>query len=153
MGDALVGLARADIDQPFAQHRLVDEGAPPEGARDTGMAGRDQVDGRARDIDDLTLRDRTDAVVHLIEDEHVEVAEVARYEIGHDLALAIRQNLVAAGESVEDQVDVLGIVALVDQVDPRTHLPDPRHEVVEGRSILVGQRLETLKLPNERMVH
>ncbi len=56
---------------------------------------------------------------NLIEDEHVQIAEITRHENGHDLALAIRQNLIAAGVAIEDEVHVTGDVAFLDQIRPR----------------------------------
>ncbi|MCJ2136222.1 hypothetical protein MKK69_19565, partial [Methylobacterium sp. J-026] len=51
---------------------------------------------------------------HLVEDEHVQVAKIARYEEYHDLAMAVRKDIVPAGEAVEDQQDVVGLVAFLD---------------------------------------
>ena len=53
-------------------------------------------------------RERGDGVVHGLEDEDMQVAEVARHEIGHDLTGAVRQRLVAAGEALQDEVHVAG---------------------------------------------
>ncbi len=92
-------------------------------------------------------------MVHLVEDEDVQVAEVARHEQGHDLALAVRQDLVAAREAVEDEEDVLGLVALLNQILASPDLPDLDHQTVQGPTGLIGEGLETLELACQRMLH
>lgn len=53
-------------------------------------------------------------MIHLAEDGDVQVAKVAGHQPRHDVALAVRQQLVAAGETLDDHVNVVGLVALVD---------------------------------------
>ena len=58
-------------------------------------------------------------MIHRPENEGVYIAQVARNEIGHDVALAVRQDLVAAGEPRQHQMDVVGSFALADDVGAR----------------------------------
>jgi hypothetical protein len=84
------------------------------------MVLRDVLDDVARDEDDLAAGERRDGMVHLTQDRHVQIADVTRHEVGHDLALAVRQELVAAGEALQDQMHVIGPITRVDQVMART---------------------------------
>src|SRR5215207_8727109 len=56
--------------------------AAHQNARDGGPF-REFQDALARDLHDRAAGQRGDAVVHLLEDEHVQIAEVARNEVGH----------------------------------------------------------------------
>ena len=115
VGDALLGGSCADVDQPLAQRRLVHQRAPPQGPGQRRPLGHLQ-DARPGDVHHPARRQRGDVVVHGAQDEYVQVAEVARDQVGHDLAAAVGQQLVAAGEALEDQIHVRGIIAFPDQV-------------------------------------
>jgi len=153
VGDALIGRTPADVDQPFSQNGFVHQGAPPERTRDHRVMRRDGIDGRARDVDDLTLGDGADVVVHMVEDEDVEVTEVARHQERHDLALAVRKHLVAAGEAIHDKMHVARGVALTDQVRSRRHLSHPGHKRPQCFDFSAAEFLEALKLLKQRILH
>ena len=61
-------------------------------------------------------------MVHLLEDEHVQIAEVARNEVGHDLACAVGEQLIAARKALQDEMHVGWRVALPDQIFARPDL-------------------------------
>jgi hypothetical protein len=50
-------------------------------------------------------------VIHRPQNEYVHVAKVAGDEVRHDVALAIRQDFIAAGEPLQNQMDVIGSFA------------------------------------------
>src|SRR4051812_12418155 len=61
-------------------------------------------------------RDGAYRMVHLAEDKHTQITKVARHEVGHDLATAIREHFIAASESIEQEVDLIGRVTFTDDV-------------------------------------
>ena len=54
-------------------------------------------------------------MIHMVEDEDVDVAQIAGEQDGHDLSLAVRQHLVPNGLAFEQQEHNPWIVALLDQ--------------------------------------
>ena len=58
-------------------------------------------------------------MIHRPQNEYVHVAKVAGDEVRHDVALAIRQDFIAAGEPLQNQMDVIGSFALSDDVGAR----------------------------------
>ena len=68
-------------------------------------------DRLARNLDNLAGREGGDGVIHLLQDRDVQITPIPRHEIGHDLALAIGQELVAAGEALKHQMYIVGLVA------------------------------------------
>lgn len=92
-------------------------------------------------------------MVHLIEDEDVQVTEVARHQVGHDLALTVRQDLVTAGIAVKDEMNPLGNMAFLDEVRTCGHLAHAGNEGSQRSSIAVGEVLEALKLADQGILH
>lgn len=72
-------------------------------------------------------------MIHLIEDSDVQIAELARHPEGDDLTPAVGENLAAAGEAVEDEVDGLVCIALLEQIGALAHRPHPGQERVQHR--------------------
>jgi hypothetical protein len=83
----------------------------------------------------------------------VQVAEVARQQVGHDVPPTDLQQLVAAGEALEDQLHVARLVALADQVLARAHLAGAAGDLGEQPPVDGGQRREGLELAGERVGH
>jgi hypothetical protein len=75
MGHALLGRAGANVDQPLAQNRLINQGCPPERARKR-WPFRHFQHAMAWNPDDLAGRQRPDGVIHRPQDEAVEIAEI-----------------------------------------------------------------------------
>ncbi|HEY4971478.1 MAG TPA: hypothetical protein VII35_16380 [Steroidobacteraceae bacterium] len=51
-----------------------------------------------RDRGDSGRRDGADRMIHALQDEHPQVAQIAGHEISHDLPAAVFERLVAAGK-------------------------------------------------------
>ncbi|GLS71686.1 hypothetical protein GCM10007890_36990 [Methylobacterium tardum] len=60
----------------------------------------------------------------------MQVAEVAGYQEGHDLASAIGQNLVAAGDAFHDEMHVLWPLTFGDDVAMGSDAAGPTGEIV-----------------------
>lgn len=58
---------------------------------------------------ELTGCRRCQAMIHHIDMEAVEIRKVARGVEGHDLSLAVDENLVPAGEARDDDAAVAGL--------------------------------------------
>ncbi len=76
-----------------------------------------------------------------------------RHEERHDLALTNRQNLVAAGVAVEDEVNVAGDVALPGSDPSAPALSHMRDERPQYGTVGVGEFLEALKLADQCILH
>src|SRR5215475_12148383 len=89
-------------------------------------------------------------MIHLAQDEHVEIADVAGQEERHDLTPTVLELLVAAGPAVEDQVHPLRPLAFAHDIDARCKIAHAlgRGSVENG---MVGRRKtdEMLKFSNE----
>jgi hypothetical protein len=78
-------------------------------------------------------------VVHLLEDIDIHVAKVAGKEEGDDLPLSIGELLIAAGPSVEHEMDVARLVALGHEVAAWLDDADVAGDSREGRLVVGGQ--------------
>jgi hypothetical protein len=83
----------------------------------------------------------------------VQIANVPRHEVGHNLALAIRQELIAAGKSLKDQMHVIRPVTFVDQVLARTDDAGLGTRTFQNPPVLVSQVGTMLKLLDQRIEH
>ncbi|WP_247474632.1 hypothetical protein [Bradyrhizobium sp. 30] len=72
------------------------------------------LDDVPREEGDLARRERANRMIHLAEDGDVQIANVAWHKPRHDLAIAAPQELVAAREAGQDQVNVRRTVPLLD---------------------------------------
>jgi hypothetical protein len=88
-------------------------------------------------------------VIHLVEDEDLEITEITRDQVGHDVALAVRKHFVAASEAVHDQMYVGRPVALLDQIGPSFDRPDISDEFIQHPFVGVRQRSEAAELPSQ----
>jgi hypothetical protein len=88
-------------------------------------------------------------VIHLLEDENVHVAQVAGNQIGHDIPAAVWDDLVAAGEPLQHQVDVIGSLALSDYIRRGTHTAAVADSIGQNTSVLAGEGDEIPKLPGK----
>ncbi len=152
VGDPLLGLAPSVVEEPLAQDGLVDERHPPEGPLDRRSCPELQ-DAVTWDVHDHRGRHGRDGVVHLVQDEHVHVAEVARDEERDDLPVAVLQELVAAGEAFDHEPDVGRGLALHDDVLVGRHLAGSPDDVVEQALVVVRKRTERLQLAREQVDH
>ena len=130
--------------------RRVDKGLPPEGGRDARIPRADLVEELARQVGDRDRGDGADRMVHLAQNEDVEVADVARQEERNDLAATVLELLVAAGPAVQDQVDVLRFLAFSRNVRARRKRPDTlRGRAIEHQAVRCREADEILKFANQ----
>lgn len=101
-----VGRPPTDADQPLAHDGLVDESRPPQRSSERSASRCEFLDDVPREEGDLARRERANRMIHLAEDGDVQIANVAWHKPRHDLAIAARQELVAAREAGQDQVNV-----------------------------------------------
>ena len=78
----------------------------------------------------------------------MQVADVARQHEAHDRAPAVGQDLVAAGVARHEDVQQVRILAAIDEVGAREHVPRPGDERVEARAV-GGAEVRALRQPRE----
>lgn len=110
-------------------------------------------DGGVRDVHDRTAPIRADVVIHLPKDRYVQVAEVARHQEGYDLAATIRQELVAAGKALGDQMNVLGPLTLRGNVLMCRDAPSSARDLRKDFAILICQVRSAFELRDQRIGH
>lgn len=96
----------ADIDDPFPEHRPVDQRVPPQQVGKVGMPSHPLAEYRMGHEPELAGCRRCKAVIHHIDMEAVEIRKVAGGVEGHDLSLAVDENLVPAGEARDNDAAV-----------------------------------------------
>jgi hypothetical protein len=101
-------------------------------------------------ISDARAGERGDAVIHLAQYGDVEVAEIARDEKGRDLARSVREQFVAGRPAFDDQMDMVGPVALANDVASGTHLPGVETQGRQRPAVLVRQPHDRLQLRDKR---
>ena len=102
--------------QPLAVDGGIDQGAQPQQAAEVEM--------RLGDLTQVGVRDQADPagcechhpVVHLLQQETMQVDEIARDMQGGELALPVPEQLVAGGEAFEQQAALAGALLLAHQV-------------------------------------
>jgi hypothetical protein len=105
-----------------------------------------------RDESDLAGRERSEAVVHA-EKEAVQVGKVSGYVEGHDLPAAVVEDLVAAGEALDDRARLGRLLAVADDVLPGRVVPHPGHGAGQGILLLGRQAAVVLEIADEQGVH
>lgn len=83
----------------------------------------------------------------------VEIAEITRDEIGHDMAATVRQELVATREAFQDQVNVFWRVPFPNDVLVSPDIPGGLHDPVDKTLIVFRQWPEQLELPDKQIFH
>ena len=107
-----------------------------------------------RDFGDRHRRQRADRVIHLAQEEDVEVAHVPRHEQRDHLTAAILEGLVAAGPAVEDDDRVARLLALPDDVLPRRDAAHPLARRPRQEALVLGRKPgEAFELADEEIVH
>src|SRR4051812_6907999 len=91
-------------------------------------------------------------MVHFAQNEHIEVNEVARQEERDDLAPSVLHLLVTASPTGEEDVDVLGRLALAHDILARAELTNARGRQSFQRRFVFGRQPGVeFKLSNERI--
>ena len=88
----------------------------PEGFGHPGMVRQQVAQRRVCDVGRAPWRERAQAVVHHREVRRHEIGNVAGQMKGHDLALPGAQDLVAAGQAIEDETTVAGPLTFANQI-------------------------------------
>ena len=139
--------ALTEIEGPFTLDRCVHQRFPPQRGGNARISGADFVEEIPRQIGDRHRGDRADRVVHLLQDEHVEVAHVPGQEERHHLTAAILELLVAASPTRQDQVHVFRLVAFARDIDARRKFAQAiRSRAGENREVCRRQPDELLEL-------
>ena len=152
MGEALDGGAPADVDEPLARRGRIHERDHAQGPGE-GRALQQIVNRVRRDPHHLAGRQRRDVVIRVGHESRVEVAEVARQEIGHDLALAGRPEFVAASDAVQDQDHAGRRLALPDEVGTGGDGLRPGTDPAQHGLVGLRQRSEAFELAHEGHTH
>src|SRR3954447_25030172 len=131
MGHPPVSLASTQVQYPLPEHRRIDQGLAPERVANTRTAPDKIAKGLVRDEHHLAGGQRTEAVVHHVEVQALQVGNIARDVERKDLALAGFGQLVAISKAVEDQAALGRAVALAHEVLPGTDRLDGPAQLTE----------------------
>src|SRR3954453_16731513 len=93
MREPLLCRSAADIDDPLAEDRRIDEGLTPEPLRDEGTRSRQGPQGFVRVESDRALGGRPDVVVHHLQMQALQVRDVSRDVDRENLALPLIRSL------------------------------------------------------------
>src|SRR5882672_12598395 len=92
-------------------------------------------------------------MIHALQYENPQIAQVARQEISDDLPSAVLQRLVAAGKSIQQQLDSTGAIALGNHVLAGADLPHILAALLDRGGFLLRQRSKIRKLAEQWVVH
>ena len=86
--NAMDRISLGEVDQPFSERRLINEIGPPQSTSDRGP-GRQFQNSGAGNFDKLASGQRLDRVIHRLQDEYVQIAEVTGHKIRKNMASSI----------------------------------------------------------------
>lgn len=152
IGDPAARIPPPERDDTLAQHRLLLQAAPPQGRGNPRTSGEQVHQALTRNPRDANRRDRADRMVHRPEQEDMHVADVARYQEGHDLAPAIRHRTVANGQTLLEQERRAGLRALGDDVDVGPVRLLPLRQRVQNLAVDLRERCEMRQLADQRVI-
>ena len=112
--------------------RVTWKGALPQRPYVTVVANNDR--GRnagAGNVDHFALCQRLDGVVHLLQDENMQVAKIAGKQISKDLAFPIPCHLRATRKAGDDEMDIGGPISLANYVVPRLNDANTVNDAVD----------------------
>jgi hypothetical protein len=92
-------------------------------------------------------------MVHLAQEEALQVADIAGDLEGHDLPPAIWQELVGARKAGEEQLAVSRMIAIAHEVLVRAEDPHPCGRSLKCLFLLLREPTELLKMTDQRMRH
>src|SRR5215203_2048042 len=151
MRDAGVGFPAAEACHPLPEDRGIDERVAPEEIADARVGADEGPHRLVRDERHLARDDRAQAVVHDVEVNALQVADVARDMEREDLPLAAFDDLVAAGEAFENQAALRRPILVSHDVLIGLEVPQHHRQGDDGLPLLVGKRRYALELADERM--
>ena len=133
MGDLVDGGSAPHRHQPFPMDGPVDEGAQPQYASQMGMLLGDPAQVLMGKLYEPAGRERQDAVIHGLQQEAMEIHEVAWDVKGRDLSLAVQEELVAGHEALCHESALARPVSLPHDVVVRLNLPGPPNGISSAR--------------------
>src|SRR3984957_11825745 len=92
-------------------------------------------------------------MVHALQDEDPQIAQIAGHEIRHDLSTPILQRLIAAGEPVQQQLDAPRAGALRNHILAGSDFPYVLAAFVHGSALFLGQFREVRQFAQQGAIH
>src|SRR5450432_4820312 len=92
-------------------------------------------------------------MIHALQNENPQIAQITRHEIGDDLPATILQSFVAAGKPRQEELDSAGSIALRDHVFAGAHLAHVIAAVEDGLGFFRRQRSEIRQFAQQRIIH
>lgn len=152
MSDRFEGVTASDVDDPLAKDRFVDESHPPQTLRERRPLSGNAIELLAVQMGDPASRQRGNAVIHFLQHGNVQVAEVAGDQKRGDLTRAIRHDFVSRRPSFKNEMNLIGSIAVVDDVTPGLHFSHIfRAQRPNHSPILRGQVDHSFQLSDERV--
>lgn len=114
VSNAPFGAPAPDVYDPRPQNGFVNERRSPQRAAEFGTVEGQVLHDLVRDVSHARTGKRNDAMIHRAQNGHMQVANVSGNDKGRDLPPAVIQNLVARGPAVENDVNMVWVVAFAD---------------------------------------
>src|SRR3954452_1346332 len=130
MSDASARVAAADVGDPFAEDRRIDQGVDPHGLADIGTLKRDPLDRLARNHRDLAGSHHLDAMVGFPQKGVLKIDSLPFHMDGADLARASGDNLRAYSVPAEQHAGMRCLLIFADHVVASL---EPLHAVRQGK--------------------
>lgn len=150
VGKPLQGVALAHVEQPFAQSRFIDQRPPQHGPFYPGIAIHEVEHFPGGNLGHHGIGKQPYAVIHLLEEEDLDVAKVAGEKIGHDLTAALHEALIPVGPAFQEQEHRDRLVSLGDKVASAIEPPRPAGKMMERLSFFFIQRNKAAQLSDQR---
>ncbi len=145
------GIAPADVGDPFAEHRTVDQSVVPHGETDVGAFERKVHDRVERDEGDLRSREGLDAVIGLPQQWILEVDQIALHVNRKNLSRSASNQFVAERETAEHQAGKIRPLALSNDILPRLDRADLIGKCEHHLAIGLAQRRPIVEFPDHRL--
>jgi hypothetical protein len=114
---------------------------------------RDLLQRRVRDAGDAAGREGQNPVIHGLQQEAVQVDEVAGNVEGRYLPPSVGDDLVAGGKPVQEQGALGRAFALPHDILVGLDHPNPRNRVFQRPLLLVGEPVLLFELQDQRVGH
>ncbi len=150
MAESLERGAVSDVHQPFARDRLLHDCIPCQqlDQRRSRPQPRNDV---CREHGRFNCRERRDGMIHVVQRERSDVAQIPRQHERGDLPSAIRQQSIAAGEALDDEKEALHRQALLREIFARLEMPHGRGDRIENPFVLGREGYPVLQSSNEAL--
>jgi hypothetical protein len=132
-------------------HSSVNERGEPEHTSEIRIVLRDLTKITVRDRSHFAARERTNTVLHLLEQEAVEVHKIAGDVKSRDLPFPISQVLVTGSEALKNEAAVGLCAALGHHLLVRFVDGHPRRDLLEHLLLLIREEAMLFELGNEWM--